>query len=133
MIDNALRNVFGDKFVTFKHCYVLPADELFDHDVEGRTDSDLDIVVKDCILAQTDKPPKVKRKHTAAKLVDTPVKVSRYELDPSKVDDNYDAGRGKPLDPGEIPLLPINLKDDEYYRACRVVVVVPDAGVYYCH
>lgn len=47
------------------------------------------------------------------------------------MDDNYD-GRGKPLDPGEIPLLPIHLKDDEYYRACGVVVV-PDAGVYYCH
>lgn len=90
---------------------------MLDHDVEGRTDSDLDIVVMDCILAQTDKPPKVKLKHTTAKLVDTPVKVSRYELDPSKVDDNYDAGRGKPLDPGEILLHPFHLKDDEYYRA----------------
>lgn len=127
MIDNALRKVFGDKFVTFKRCFV-PAD-LYNHDVDGRTDSDLDIVVMDCILARTDKPPKVKRKQIA-KLVDTPVKVLKCELDPSEVDENYISGDTQ-LAAGGNPLLPVCLKDDKYYRAC--VVMVPDAGVYYCH
>jgi hypothetical protein len=90
MSDNALRNVFGDKFVTFKRCFV-PAN-LCDHDVEERADSDLDIVVMDCILAWTDKTPKVKRKRIA-KLVDTLVKVLKYDLDPSEeVDENYISG-----------------------------------------
>ena len=127
MIDNALREVFGDKFVNFKRCYI--PSELYEHNVQGRTDSDLDIVVMDCILARTDKPPKIKRKHSA-KLVDTPVRVLRYELDPTEAGDNYVGGVVRSAVRRNL-LLPVCLEDDEYYRAC--MVMVPDAGVYYCH
>ena len=108
----------------------------------GRSKSDLDIVVMDCVLARTIRIRRARRRKTAI-LLDTPVKMYTY------VDLHHKALHGKAIPAGPtdasvgmgsadknreqncLGLSPMKLPDDNFYRAC--VFVIPEAGVFYCH
>ena len=118
-IDSSIRATFGNNAVTLNRCYV-PADVYCSSAAES-TYSDLEIVVVDCILARTIRKIKVKRRRRA-KLVDTPAKM--YVR--TSIDNDFHVSS-----PVEVRDCRKRLPDDEFYRAC--IVVIPDAGVYYCH
>jgi hypothetical protein len=113
IIDSTLRKVFGGDFVSVKACDTH--EDIYKVTNESAY-SDLDIVVLDCILSRKAKAHKVKRK-LERKLVDTPVRMMAYKV------------QTPPESSNQLP----NVHDgeDECYRAC--VVILPEAGVYFCH
>ena len=112
IIDSTLGKVFGSDFVSVTACY--NHEDIYRVTNESAY-SDLDIVVLDCILSRKTKAHKVKRK-LDRKLVDTPVKMMAYKAQ---------------TPPESLNLLSNVHDEDEYYRAC--VVILPEAGVYFCH
>ena len=138
-ITSALERTFGSQHVSVTKCH--SAAHIYDTS-GGRSKSDLDIVVMDCVLARTIRIRRARRRKTAI-LLDTPVKMYTY------VDLHHKALRGKAIPAGPtdasvgmgsadknreqncLGLSPMKLPDDNFYRAC--VVVIPEAGVFYCH
>ena len=128
----ALEYTFGSRHVSFEKCY-SPA-QVYNGAAKCR--SDFEIVVMDCILARTVKMHKVKRKKSA-KLVDTPVKMFTYVAlhsahqevtTMSEPDTGEEGSKHLATDAG---FMLKKLPDDDFFRAC--VVLIPDAGVFYCH
>ncbi|KAI2508620.1 hypothetical protein MHU86_5803 [Fragilaria crotonensis] len=140
-ITSALEHTFGLQHVSFSRCN-SPA-QIYD---ASDGESNFEIVVMDCVLARTIKLHKVKRKK-AAKLLDTPVKMYSYvslHLARQGTTDYIPAiGEEDLKHPGEqthknyqeeqncVGLIPKRLPEDDFFRAC--VVLIPDAGVFYCH
>jgi hypothetical protein len=121
-VDGALKHAFGEEYVMLKRC--KHPDEMYSCQ---ESHSDLDIVVVDCVLAQGSrvlmKGNNGKGKHVAS---DAPVQACRIE-DVDAVNLAIALRDGKAFNG-----VPSGKKcTDEFYRAC--LVIVPQAGVFYCH
>jgi hypothetical protein len=124
-VDSALKHAFGNDHVMLKRCQ--HPDEMYSL---GESHSDLDVVVMDCILSRR-----------------RPVEMNKSKKK------GEDATRDAPVAPVQACLLndvdAVNLAiavrdgsafncchsvendSDEFYRAC--IVILPQAGVFYCH
>ena len=110
IITSALHDVFGKDYVSVVAC-TSPAAVFESHYLVSY--ADLEFVLLDCILARkrsSHKAHKLKRK-CSRKIVDTPVKMLSCKRPTGSGDADFD--------------------EDECYRAC--IVILPDAGLYYCH
>ena len=136
-ITSALEHTFGSQHVSLARCN--SPSQIYDTSGE----SDFEIVVMDCVLARTIKLNKVKRKK-AAKLLDTPVKMYSYaDLHSAQgtrislpaigeEDSKHPAGEcHKNQKPNCVGSIPKKMPEDDFFRTC--VVLIPDAGAFYCH
>ncbi|KAI2503991.1 hypothetical protein MHU86_10488 [Fragilaria crotonensis] len=129
-IHSALVETFGSGHVSLEKCY--SPSQLYEASGARKGQSDFEIVVMDCILSRTIKIHKVKGKK-AAKLVDTPVKMYSYVPLHTTAQENKTSEPDIAEADSKCPvgLMPKKLPGDDFFRAC--VVIVPDAGVFYCH
>lgn len=121
-IDASLKHAFGNDHVMLKRCQ--HPDEMYGCE---ESHSDLDLVVMDCVLARTSSPIDYNKKGgDEACASDTPVQVC--SLDDVDAVNLAIAVR----DGNAFNRCPSRKEDsDEFYRAC--IVLLPQAGVFYCH
>ena len=121
-VDGALKHAFGEEYVMLKRCE--HPDEMYSC---RESHSDLDIMVVDCVLAR-DSRVIMKRHNGKGEDVasDAPVQACRIE-DVDAVNLAIALRDGNAFNG-----VPSGKKcTDEFYRAC--LVIVPQAGVFYCH
>lgn len=113
IITSAIHDVFGEEYVSIRACTSVAA--VFKSQ-KWCSYADLEFVLLDCILAwkrSSHQAHKVKRK-CSRKVIYTPVKMLSCKC-------QTDSGTSGDVDADE----------DECYRA--VILILPDAGLYYCH
>ena len=116
-VDSALKHAFGNEYVMLRRCQ-HPA-EMYSH---GESHSDLDLVVMDCVLSRSGAIDA--RSNESG---DTPAQfTSFHDVDAVNLAIAVRDGKAfnrRPSDGDD--------DSDNFYRAC--VVLLPQAGVFYCH
>ena len=121
-VDGALKHAFGEEYVMLKRCE--HPDKMYSC---RESHSDLDIMVVDCVLVRDSrvfmKRHNGKGEHVAS---NAPVQACRIE-DMDAVNLAIALWDGKAFN----GVLSGKKCTDEFYRTC--LVIVPQAGVFYCH
>ena len=120
-VDSSLKHAFGNEYVMLKRC--KHPDEMYTH---GESHSDLDLIVMDGVLSRSSPINLKKKRKDEAHASDNPVHVCLFD-DVDAVNLAIAARDGNAFS-----CCPSGKKDsDNFYRAC--IVLLPQAGVFYCH
>ena len=121
-IDSALKHAFGDEHGMLKRC--KHPDEMYGPN--GESHSDLDVIVMDCVLSRSGPINLERESKDAAYASDAPVQVCSFHY-MDAVNMEIAARDGHAFNYGSSG----KHDDDAFYRAC--IVILPQAGVFYCH